>query len=148
LKNLNFLIYFPENLNETLNNNFIAYGNKWPFNNVGYHLDEKVISGRLLNRIVTKTVLLFYTYPFDILLQYTRTIHNHSFAKHLTNVRQQCIEWTCNKIDSFNQLDTTLYKLAGGHLNTLYLHYFKMKVSIIREFTFSIIEGDGGWVRV
>lgn len=118
----------------------IIYGNIWPFNNVGYHLDEKIISGRLLNSIVTKTVLLFYTYPFDTLLQYTRTVHNHSFAQHLSNLRQQYIEWTCNNIDSFNQLDATLYTLAGGNLDTLHLHYFEMKVNIIIEFIFSIIE--------
>lgn len=108
----------------------MVYGNVWPFNNVGYHFDEKIVSGRLMNRLVTKTVLLFYTYPFDILLKYTRTVHNHSFAKHLTNVRQQYIEWTCNKIDSLDQLDTILHTLASRHLDTLHLHYFKMKASI------------------
>ncbi|CAF4014703.1 unnamed protein product [Rotaria magnacalcarata] len=127
LKHLYFLFCFPENFNEILNIYLMKYGNTWPFNNIGYHLDDQLISEDCNGKILMKTVLLFYTYPFDILQQYIRTVHNHSFAKHSNIIRQRSIEWICNKIDSLNQLSTTLNILAGGHLNTLHLHYYKMK---------------------
>jgi hypothetical protein len=81
-------------------------------------------------KVVMKTVLLFYTCPFDILLQHTRTVHNHTFAEHAAVIQQRSIEWTCDTIDSLNQLGTTLHVLASSHLKTLHLHYYKMKVSL------------------
>jgi hypothetical protein len=130
LKKLDFLICIPGDLFETFKNCFFnTLDLTWPFNNVSYHLDEQLVVTDCY-REVTKTVLLFYTYPLDILLQYTRTVHNHSFAKYTTHIRQRSIEWTCNKADSLNQLGSTLNKLASGNLNTLYLHCNIMQVRI------------------
>ncbi|CAF3958637.1 unnamed protein product [Rotaria magnacalcarata] len=138
LKHLYFLLCFPGNLNEILNIYLMKYGYVWPFNNIGYHLDEQLISEDCNAKIVMKIVLLFYTCPFDILQQYIRTVHNHSFAKHSNIIQQRSIEWTCDKIDSSNQLSTTLNILAGGHLNTLHLHYYKMKTPIKLNVTNSL----------
>ncbi|CAF3475682.1 unnamed protein product [Rotaria socialis] len=138
LKHLYFLLCFPGNFNEILNIYLMKYGNIWPFNNIGYHLDEQLISEDCNGKTLMKTVLLFYTHPFDILQQYIRTVHNHSFTKHSNIIQQRSIEWICNKIDSLNQLSTTLNILAGGHLKTLHLHYYKMKTSIKLNVTNSL----------
>jgi hypothetical protein len=123
-------------------------GNKWPFNNIGYHLDEQLISEDTNAKIVMKTVLLFYTCPFDILLEYTRTVHNHSFAKYSNIIQQRSIEWICDNIDNFDQLNTTLNVLARGHLNTLHLHYYKLKVSILIDFIFSVFFYVDSYIQV
>ena len=86
----------------------MSYGNIWPFNNIGYHLDEQIIFEDFNGKIVMKTVLLFYTCPFDLVLQYTRTVRNHSFTKHSNIIQQRSIEWICDKIDSLNQLEDSV----------------------------------------
>lgn len=107
---------------------FNTYHVTWPFNNVAFHLDEQLVSNYLYKK-VTKKALLFYTSPLDMLLKYTRVVYNHSFAQYSTHINRRSIEWKCNKADSLNQLAFTLNKLAGGHLDVLYLHFYKMKVS-------------------
>jgi hypothetical protein len=108
---------------------FNTYDVTWPFKNLAYHLDEQVVSDYLYNK-VTKTVLLFYTFPLDVLLQYKCSVHNHSFTQYSTRINRRSIEWMCNKIDNLDQLAITLNKLASGHVNTLYLHFYETKVSI------------------
>jgi hypothetical protein len=122
---------FPEKLKETLNIRLIAYNDIWPFNNVAYHFGEKIISEYRMNKVIMKTVLLLYTCPFDILLQYTRTAYNYSFAKYSNVIQQRYIKWTCNQMNSLDQLDNTSYALADRHLDTLHLQFFKMEVGII-----------------
>ncbi|CAF3855020.1 unnamed protein product [Rotaria sordida] len=130
LKEFYFLIYFPGHLYEAFEKIIVnIYDVTCFFNNLAYHLDEQVVSINCFEN-VTKSVLLFYTSPLDVLLQYTRTIHNHSFAQYSTQINRRSIKWICNKIDSLNQLTTTFNKLASGHLNTLYLEFYKTKTFI------------------
>ncbi|CAF3565585.1 unnamed protein product, partial [Rotaria sp. Silwood2] len=126
-KEFYFLIYFPGHLYEVFEKIIVKiYDVTWSFNNLAYHLDEQVVSINSFEN-VTKSVLLFYTSPLDVLLQYTRTIHNHSFAQYLTQINRRSIKWICNKIDSLNQLTTTFNKLASGHLDTLHLQFYETK---------------------
>ena len=80
---------------------------------------------------VTKRIILFYTSPLDMLLKYTRTIYNHSFAQYSTQINRHSIEWICNKIDNLTQMTNTFNKLASGYVRYTYLQFYETKVSII-----------------
>lgn len=130
LKEFYFCICFPGHLYEAFQKTIVnIYDVTWPFNNLAYHLDEQLVSKYVYEK-VTKRVLLFYTTPLDVLLQYTRAIFNHSFAQYSTQINRRSIEWICNKIDSLTQMTVTFNKLASGHLDTLHLHFYETKVSI------------------
>ena len=130
LKEFYFFICFPGHLYEAFQKTIVnIYDVTWPFNNLAYHLDEQLVSKYVYEK-VTKRVLLFYTTPLDVLLQYTRAVFNHSFAQYSTQINRHSIEWICNKIDSLTQMTATFNKLASGRLDTLHLHFYETKVSI------------------
>ena len=45
----------------------------------------------------------------------------------------------CNQIDNLTQLTNTFNKLATGHVDTLVLQFYEMKVSIIYYFVSSTL---------
>jgi len=130
LKEFYFLICFPEHLYEEFQKTIVdTYDVTWPFNNLAHHIEDQLVPFYEVYK-KTKRFILFYTFPLDILLQYTRTNHNHSFAQFSRQINRHCIRWMCNEIDSLTQLTTTFNKLATGYVDTLVLEFYEMKVSM------------------
>lgn len=94
LKEFNFLIRFPGDFFEEFQKRTfvnICSDTTWPFNNIGYHLDQQTVQPNTIKNI-NKSVVLFYTYPFDIALKSTRTICNHSFVQHSNEINRHSLE--------------------------------------------------------
>lgn len=90
---------------------------------------------------IQQTFFIVYKCPIEILLEYTRIIHNHSFANHLDYpiIRNQSfhLRWTSDQIDQSNQFIKTLQTIAGKRITTMDIKYFTPKV---RYFSFFDIE--------
>ena len=111
LREFYFVICFPAHLYEQFQKTIVnTFDLPWPLNNLAYHREEQLLPHYAIDK-VTKRVLLFYTSPLDILLQYTSVIFNHSFAQYSTNINRRSVKWMCNQIDNLPQLKTTLKKL-------------------------------------
>lgn len=142
LQTLHLLVCFPAHLVDTFQTSvFPTFDGSWPFGRTGCHLDECLLSIELC-RTVTKPVLLFYTLPLDRLLWYTRTLHNHRFAQHSTDIRQRSLQWTCSRAESVTQLSNTLNSLAAGHVSALHLSFSEIKVGR-RGCLISLTDGAG-----
>ncbi|CAF3878575.1 unnamed protein product, partial [Rotaria sp. Silwood2] len=96
------------------------HNNGWPFDNVSFHVDERIVE--LLDYSSPLDIIedIFYVYsiPFD-LLKHMRTVHNYElFTRHSTIIRKNFVyqnmewlwKWTGNEI----QLITTLKKLRNN----------------------------------
>ena len=119
---------FPKKVEEELKMYLIIHKNTWPYNKVGYHFGKEIISRYRfhMNKFMKKTVLLFYTCPFDMLLQYIRTLYNYSFTDDFKVIEQRYVKWTYEGMNDLHQLNIT----PDRCLNTLHLQFFKMRVGI------------------
>ncbi|UJR18601.1 hypothetical protein I4U23_005508 [Adineta vaga] len=127
LKELYFLIYFPENLYQEFQKNIINRLDMiWPFHNLAYHIEDQLVCSYNVYQ-KTKQVILFYTFSLDILLKYTRTIHNHSFAQYSKPINRHCIRWMCNQIDNLIQLTNTFNTLATDYVDIFVLEFYQMQ---------------------
>ncbi|CAF0811305.1 unnamed protein product [Adineta ricciae] len=107
LQQFHFSIRFPGYLYEDLKMITVdKFDATWPFNNLEYHLEVQ-LAYWYRNYKETGRVILFYTRPLDILLQYTRAAHNHSFARHSTQIKRPYFKWMSNDIGCLTQLTTT-----------------------------------------
>ncbi|CAF1301281.1 unnamed protein product [Adineta steineri] len=128
LKEFYFLICFPEHVYEEFQKTIVnTFDSTWPFNNLAYHIEEQLLRFYNIDK-KTKRVILFYTSPLHMLLQYTRTVFNHSFAQYSRQINRRCMRWKCNEVDNLTQLTTTFNKLAAGYVDTLILEFYEMKV--------------------
>ena len=83
---------------------------------------------------ITKTQLIIYRRPINVLLQYRRTLHNHRFATHasipILTTRRQSLKLTCDQITDRDHLVKTLQVIGSSHLNKLQLKYLEKFVSL------------------
>ncbi len=127
LKNLYFSFCFPQEMEHAWRMSPFSYKGEWPFDNIGYYLDESLFLVNRYGGFVTKTQLIIYKRPINVLLQYRRTLHNHRFAEHasipIITSRRRSFELTFDQIDDPNKLIKTLQIAASSHLTKLILTY-------------------------
>ena len=132
LRNLYFSFRFPESIEKIWQENSFVNRNQWPLNNLGYFKDECLMKTMDRFGYIQQTFFIVLTYPIEILLEYTRIIHNHSFANHLdySMIRNQSFHliWTSNQIDRSNQFIKTLQTIAGKRITSMDIKYFTPKV--------------------
>ncbi|CAF1499216.1 unnamed protein product [Adineta ricciae] len=109
LKQFHFLLRFPEYLHEE------------------FQQKEQDLPCYGICKKKTRVILL-YTLPLDILLQYTCIIYSHSFAQHSLQINRDRIGWKCNEIHNVTQFTDTFNKLATGYVDTLVVQFYEMKV--------------------
>jgi hypothetical protein len=147
LKNLYFSFRFPESIENLWKETSFLNKNQLPFNNLRYFKDECLL--KLMDRFgyIQQTFFILVNFPIEILLEYTRIIHNHSFRNHLNYpiIRNQSFHliWTSNQIDQSNQFIKTLQTIAGKRITTMEIKYFTpLKVGY---FSFFEIERKESW---
>ncbi|CAF0993440.1 unnamed protein product [Rotaria sordida] len=127
LKNLHFSFCFPQEMEYAWRISPFSYNGQWPFDNIDYYIDDYlfVVDDRV--SLVTKTLLIIYKHPINVLLRHKRTLHNHRFAVHASNpiigIRRRSLELTCNQMDNTDQLVKTLQVITSSHLNEFHLTY-------------------------
>ncbi|CAF1411160.1 unnamed protein product [Adineta ricciae] len=137
LTQFHFLLRFPEHLHEEFQQSIAnRFDITWPFNNLDYHTEEQDLPCYGIYKKKTRVILL-YTLPLDILLQYTCIIYNHSFAQHSMQINRDRIGWKCNEIHSVTQFTDTFSKLTTGYVDTLVLQFCEMKKFLQNNQSFS-----------
>ncbi|CAF1375235.1 unnamed protein product, partial [Adineta steineri] len=121
-----FLLRFPAKYKQEWIERY--YNNGWPFNNVGFHVDERIVEqiGYSSRLDIIEGVFFVYSIPFD-LWRYMRTIHNYEFfARHSAITRQnyicQNMEWLCKWTNNEIQFITSLRAIRN--VKTLCCSFF------------------------
>ena len=132
LKNLYFSFRFPQSIEKIWQENSFLNRNQWPFNNLQYLKDECLLKIFDRSGYIQQTYFIVYKCPIEILLEYTRIIHNHSFGNHLDYpiIRNQSfhLRWTSDQRDQSNQFIKTLQTIAGKRITTMDIKYLTPQV--------------------
>lgn len=111
----------PRELEQEWRTSSFCCNGQWPFDDVEWYIDERRMDHQRFD--TKKTFLIIYKRPISIVLQHTRTLHNHALAMHasvpIKTSRQQSLQWTCDHIDKPDQLLDTLRVIASSHANKL-----------------------------
>ncbi|CAF0924729.1 unnamed protein product [Rotaria sordida] len=98
------------------------FNNGWPFNNVGFHVDKRIVQQSNYSSLLDfiEDAFFIYSIPFDV-LKYMRTIHNYElFTRHSTTIRKNFIcqnmewlcQWTNNEIQLIKSLQTNQVEIG------------------------------------
>jgi hypothetical protein len=127
LKNLHFSFCFPQEMEHAWRTNPFNCNSEWPFDNIGYYIDETLVIAKNGIGFVTETLLIIYRRPINVLLQHKRTLHNHHFATHaslpIITTQRRSLELTCDRMGDPIQVVKTLQVIASSHLKKLHLTY-------------------------
>lgn len=137
LKNLQFSFCFPKEIEHKWRMNTLNCNRQWPFDDVHWYLDERWTPLGEDFMYMTKTFFILYRCPISVLLQHSRTLHNHHSALQISvpirTSRRQYLKWTYDESITAEQIFDTLRVLVSGRLSKLTLKYHTEQV---RTFNF------------
>jgi hypothetical protein len=133
LKDLYFSFRFPQELEKSWKASSFGISDKWPFDNIGCLKNECLASDRARRNRVPTIFFIVYKHPIKVLLKHTRSLFNHLFAIHASNLRasnlSHSMHWICNTVNEPDRVLKTFRTTRAVRCKSLCIKYLREGVS-------------------
>ena len=134
LKDLYFSFRFPPELENAWQSTAFGRSNKWPFDNIGCLTNECLVLDDYSPGRIPKSFLIVYKNPINVLLKYTRSLLNHSFANHAAHLhavnQSHSIHWICGQVNEPDRIMKTFHTIRAGRSNAVCITFIRKRVRI------------------